>query len=309
MGPRKRAHPLARASSAISPETVENLWPSAHCLKMEPSRISRHPFPERQTLNNRLLLSLPDQDLQLVGRFLEPVDLRRGQVLQERNRAPKHAYFIEAGAASLFLRTKRDGLVGVSVIARYGLVGLPIVLGTTTSPHRCVVQIPGRALRISAANLQFVLSQSPALQQLLNRSFQALLIQHGQRILCASRHKLEQQLSSWLLAMSDRLESDHIEITHELVSQMLGVRRASVTIAARRLEEIGALSGGRGFLEIVDRAKLEAAGCECYKGITQEYARLLDNSDFCAAAGHPAPLPLSSPPPASKEIETLDGIG
>lgn len=249
---------------------------------MDQSAVPDRQLLDRSTLANRLLLALPEPDLQLVGRFLEPVKLRRGQVLQERNRPVKHGYFIESGAAALFLRTRQDGLVGVSVIARYGLVGLPIVLGTATSPHRCVVQIPGRAFRIPAANLEFVLSASPALQQAVNRFLQALLIQQSHRVLCAARHKVDQQLASWLLAMSDRVDNEHIDITHALVSQMLGVRRASVTTAARQLEQIGAISGGRGFLKIADRPKLEAVSCECYKGMAQEYARLLDGSDACA---------------------------
>jgi CRP-like cAMP-binding protein len=252
---------------------------------------------DRQSLNNRLLLLLPDEDLQLASRFLEHVELRRGQILQERNRTVEYGYFIETGAASLFLRTRSDGLIGVSVVARYGMAGLPAALGTMSSPHRCVVQIPGRALRISSSDLQFVLSATQALQQVLNRYYQAFLLQHGQLVLCASRHKLEQQISSWLLTMSDRIESNHIRITHDLISRMLGVRRASITVAAGRLEEIGAISGGRGILQIVDRAKLEAVSCECYKSIAKEYARLLDGHSWRPGGRQGQPAPLAAPQP------------
>ena len=116
-------------------------------MRKEPDRV----FPDvgQAQVNNRLLRSLPERDIQLIKPFLERISLRRGQVLQERDRPLESAYFIEKGAASLFFRTKRDGLVGVAIVARYGLVGLPAVLGTRRSPHRCIVQIAGEALRIT----------------------------------------------------------------------------------------------------------------------------------------------------------------
>jgi CRP-like cAMP-binding protein len=245
---------------------------------------------------NALLRLLPDPDFDLISRFLEPVPLARGQVLQERNRALESAYFIESGAAAMFHRTRRDGLVGVAVIARYGLVGLPTILGTATSPQRCVVQISGQALRISSTDLQYVLSESAALRQVMKRYLQALMTQYAQRVLCASRHKLEQRLSSWLLAINDRVDGERIEITHDLISQMLGTRRASVSIAAQHLEKIGAISGGRGFLNIADRSVLESCSCECYKAMADEYARLLDRplpAQRPIASGQPAIDPLA----------------
>jgi CRP-like cAMP-binding protein len=224
---------------------------------------------------NRLLVSLPPRDFAIIRPSLEPVVLKTGEILQEPHRMVEHAYFFESGAASLFFRTKQDGLVGIAVIGRYGLAGIPIVLGTAKSPHRCVVQIPGRALRISSADLQTAMWASPPLRQVLNCYVQALLVQHGQICLCVSRHRLDQRLSSWLLTVADRVESDDIQITHDLVARMLGVRRATITIAVRHLQQSGALQGNRGHIAIIDRRKLEASSCECYKNMALEYERLL----------------------------------
>ena len=209
-------------------------------------------------------------------------------MLQERDRPVQYVYFIEKGAAALYLRTKRDGLVGVGIVARYGVAGLPAVLGTVRSPHRCVVQIPGEAFRMAAADLQTAMAASAPLRHVLNRYVQALLVQHAQATLCLARHKLEERLSSWLLAVSDRVESDRINITHDLLSQMLGVRRPGITVAVGQLEAAGALSRNRGQIRIADRAKLEELSCECYRNVKLEYERLLDEPPASPAKPSPA---------------------
>lgn len=243
-------------------------------MREEPGRLS--PEVCQAHVNNRLLRSLPERDLQLIEPYLERVPLCRGQIVQERDRPVNNAYFIEKGAASLFFRTKRDGLVGVAIVARYGLVGLPAVLGTCRSPHRCMVQIAGEALKITTPDLQTAMTISPPLRQVLDHYIQALMVQHAQTVLCVSRHTIEERLAAWLLTMSDRIESEKISITHELVSQMLGVRRPSVTEAMGNLETGGALTRGRGRILIADRAKLKKRSCECYDNMRSEYVRLID---------------------------------
>ena len=243
-------------------------------------------------VKNCLLLLLRGADFQIIKPLIQRVPLRRGLVLQERNRAVDSAYFIESGAASLSFRTRRDGAVGVAIIARYGIVGLPAVLGTVRSPHRCVVQIPGEALRISSADLESAMAASVPLRRVLNRYIQALLVQHAQTVLCVSRHSLEERLSSWLIAMSDRVGSDRIAITHDLVAQMLGVRRPGITAAIGRLEAAGAVTKSRGQIRVADRANLEALSCECYSSMRSEYVRLLDKP---IAEGRRKEAPTISP--------------
>ena len=139
-----------------------------------------------------------------------------------------------------------------------------------------MVQIAGEALRIRSFDLHAAMTISPPLRQALDRYIQALMVQHAQIVLCVSRHTLEERLAAWLLTISDRIESEKIFITHDLVSHMLGVRRPSVTEAIGSLEAGGAVTKGRGRILIADRAKLKRRSCECYENMRSEYVGLID---------------------------------
>ena len=223
---------------------------------------------------NRLLAALPPVELERLRPYLSRVTLRRRQVLQEPHVPSSFGYFIERGAASILARTKADGAVG-GLVGSYGMVGVPIVLGTMRSPLRALVQIPGEALRISADDLRRCLDQSQALRLLLLRYVQALMVQSAQLTLCNTRHQTDQRLARWLLLVRDRVDDDDICVTHDLVSRVLGLRRASVTEAIGRLEEGGMVRRRRGCITILDRTKLEQASCECYRIIRAEYESVM----------------------------------
>jgi CRP-like cAMP-binding protein len=149
-----------------------------------------------------------------------------------------------------------------------------VVLGTMRSPNRCLMQVPGEALRISSQDLRRAIEMCPELRQKLMNYVQALLVQNSQSVLCNVRHELHERLSRWLLLACDRLDDNTIPLTHDLLSIALGVRRAGVTTALADLEATGALRRSRGVIEILDRDILEQETCECYRIIAVEYRRL-----------------------------------
>jgi len=231
-------------------------------------------------VQNHILQSLPPDIFAGLQPHMRRVQLKRGQVLQEHNRPMGQVYFIERGMAVLLARTKRDGQVGVAIIGRPGLVGVPVVMGITRSPHRCVMEVKGEALQIGAQAFRWAMDESPAFRQQLMNYLHALLVQQSQTVLCNVRHGLMERLTRLLLLARDRLDDDTIPLTHDLLSMMLGVRRAGITMALERLERRGAVQRQRGAVEIVDRNLIERSTCECYRIIAREYQRLIDFSRF-----------------------------
>jgi CRP-like cAMP-binding protein len=229
---------------------------------------------EQIPVQNRLLKSMPAAAFTLIGSRLKRVPLKSREILQERNRPIPYVYFVERGVASVFARTSRDGPVEVAMIGRLGLVGVPVVLGTMRSPNRCLVMVPGEALRISSGDLKNAIDRSSELRQHLMNYVQALLIQNSQTVLCNVRHELCDRLCRWLLLACDRLDDNTIPVTHDLLSMTLGVRRAGVTAALAKLAAAGAVRRLRGAIEILDRDILEQRACECYRIISAEYKRL-----------------------------------
>ncbi len=241
------------------------------------SETSRLPLSRttESPVRNELLQSLPEEALDDLRPYLERVPLKRRQMLHERNLAVTHAYFIERGLASLLARSGDHSALEVSTFGRCDFVGLPLVLGTARTPYRCVVQVPGEALRISADDLQEALSVIPALQHLLLRYVQARTVQSTQLVVCNTRHPLRQRLARWLLFAHDRSDGDMIPVTHQVLGRALGVRRAGVTTAMGRMEEAGLIHRGRGRLVILDRARLEEEACECYRIMRSEHGRIV----------------------------------
>jgi len=235
-------------------------------------------------VDNSILSALPPSTLARLLPLLRPVELKHRQILQESHRPVERVYFIQRGMAVLFARTKRDGEVGVAMIGRAGVVGVPDVLGTMRSFHRCLMQVPGEALQIDAHDLRHAVDESPALRQQMMNFIQALVLQHSQTALCNARHRLDERLARWLLLAHDRLEDDTIPLTHDLLSMMLGVRRAGITTTLDRLERSGAVRKQRGAVRVVDRAAIERGTCECYRIIATEYERMMD---FARRDGRP----------------------
>lgn len=229
----------------------------------------------RQRTSNRLLAALPPDDLGRLWPRLEPVRLEAKQALVEPNRPVEHAHFVEAGLVSILAGTNGSGQVEVALVGCEGLVGLPVIFGVETSPHRAAVQVAGRALRMSAGELRQAMSEIESLSRLLLRYAQAQFVQAAQGVACNGRHTIDGRLARWLLQAHDREAGDRIPLTHELISQMLGVRRAGVTTALGALEAAGVIEASRGCITVLDRAGLEQASCECYGIVKAEFDKLL----------------------------------
>jgi CRP-like cAMP-binding protein len=240
---------------------------------------------ERPFIRNQLLARMPAEAFAQLAPHLERVALKRRAIVQERHRPVEHVYFIERGVASIFAWTRRDGPVQVALVGRFGLVGVCAVLGMARSPHRCLMQAEGEALRLPARELTAAMDESPAFRRQLLNYVHFLLVQNSQFALCNARHELGQRVARWLLLTRDRLDGDLIPVTHDLLSMMLGVRRAGITQALARLEQAGAVRRTRGAIEIVNRDVLEEHACECYRIIAAERPRNPDTAQHEAGIG------------------------
>jgi len=226
------------------------------------------------SVQNRLLAGLAPPSFERLRPFLEPIALKRHAVLQDYHYPIEYIYFIERGVASILMRTQHDGPVEISMVGRLGFVGVAAVLGIQRSPNRCLMLVPGYGLRIAVSDLQRIAQRCPDVQQQLFSYIHALLVQNAQTNLCSARHGLEERLSRWLLLAVDRLDDHIIPVTHDMLSVILGVRRASITTTLAELEQTGGLVRQRGGINVCDRAALERRTCECYRIIASEYGYL-----------------------------------
>ncbi len=234
---------------------------------------------------NRILAALPGNALDQLRPFLEFVPLKRRQILHERNIQLTHAYFIEEGAASLLTRVEGRGFLEIGFLGCSDFLGLPLVLGTGRTQHRCVMQTEGSAFRIAAEDLHQALDEVPILREILLGYAQAAMVEMAQLAVCNSCHSLKQRLARCLLTIHDRMTGNEIPLTHQVLSRTLGVRRAGVTTAMGRMEEAGLLKRGRAHVLIADRTGLETEACECYRTIRSEHHRFV-----CTAEDVPTQL-------------------
>lgn len=215
-------------------------------------------------VKNVLLLSIPDVEYMSLRPYLEAVPVPHGRVLHETGEKIQYAYFLNDGLASLVVSTTDGRSVEVAIVGREGMVGTPLAVGLQRGPYRALMQIPGTALRIRAADLRQALADSPELTLVLNRYVLLQGLQVAQIAACNRLHEIEQRLARWLLMCQDRMDSDLLPVTHELLAQMLGTGRPSVSLAAGMLQRAGMIENLRGMVKIVNRKKLEDAACECY---------------------------------------------
>lgn len=206
--------------------------------------------------------------------LLERVRLKTGQVLHEPGVAVPYVYFPVTALVSL-LQVMRSGHVAeTAVIGNDGMVGTELLTGANATQSRAVVQCDGYAYRVSGEQLAQILDRYPQAQQLVLNYAGSIMAQAAQTAACNRHHALNQQLCSWLLMSLDRVPADELRMTHETLANMLGVRRESVTLAASRLRQEGAIAYSRGRIKIVDRARLEKGACECYDLVRRECERL-----------------------------------
>lgn len=225
--------------------------------------------------HNHLLALLPPEDYQRLSPQLELVELELGKVIYQNAQQLEYLYFPTSAMVSL-LYTMADGMTAeVGITGNEGVVGIALFLGGDTAPNQAVVQIAGAALRLGAKAVLEEFKRGEAFQHLLLRYTQALITQISQTAICNRLHPVEQRFCRWLLLSHDRVKSDKLEMTQELIAMMLGGRRESVTVAAGRLQDRGLISYARGQITILDRQGLEATVCECYEVVKTEYQRLL----------------------------------
>ena len=231
-------------------------------------------IPKAQ-VENRLLAALPRDEYERLHPQLQPVSFSLGEVVYEFGGHLDYVYFPTTSIVSLLYTMENGASAEMGLTGNDGVVGIALFMGGGTMPNRAVVQSAGGAIRMKAKLLQDEFARGGKFQQLLLRYTQALITQISQTAVCNRLHSVEQQLCRWLLLSHDRIKTDELIMTQELIADMLGVRREGVTVAAGRLQDAGAISYVRGHIKILDRQKLEDTVCECYLVVKTEFDRLL----------------------------------
>jgi CRP-like cAMP-binding protein len=217
------------------------------------------------TFNNRLLAALPRKEYERLSPHLELVRLTPGKILYSAGDVVRHAYFPKGGMVSLLSTTESGRTIEVGMIGNEGMTGIPIILRSRVAAYQVIVQLAGNALRIKGEALRAEFDRGGRLQDLLLRYAHALLMQVAQSAACNRFHTVEERLCRWLLVSHDRVQTDTIHLTQEFLSYMLGVPRTSVTQFAVALQKEGVIKYTRGRINILDRTRLEANSCECYR--------------------------------------------
>jgi CRP-like cAMP-binding protein len=226
-------------------------------------------------MQNRLLAVLPKQESKRILPHLEPVPLPLAKALYESGDQLRYVYFPTTAIVSLLYELENGSSAEIAVVGREGIVGIALFMGGDTMPNRAVVQSAGHAYRLPGQMLKEEFSRAGSLQHLLLRYTLAMLTQMAQTAVCNRHHSVDQQLCRWLLLSLDRLPTNELIMTQELIANMLGVRREGVTEAVGKLQKAGLIEHERGRIVALDRPGLEARVCECYDVVRKEFARLL----------------------------------
>ncbi|MHB1544457.1 MAG: Crp/Fnr family transcriptional regulator [Gammaproteobacteria bacterium] len=225
--------------------------------------------------NNLLLNALPAEVYARLLPHLELVSFPLGDSLYESGGTMAHMYFPVDCIVSLLYVMENGACAEIAIVGFEGLVGISLLMGGGSTPNRAVIQSAGSAYRLRAGIMKSEFEGNFPFRHLLLRYTQALLTQTAQTAVCNRHHTIEQQLCRWLLLSFDRLRSDKLEMTQELIANMLGVRRESVTEAAGKLQKNGLIHYARGNITLIDRSAMESNVCECYGVVKLEYDRLL----------------------------------
>lgn len=224
---------------------------------------------------NRLISRLPRTERERILGECTQVDLAFGDTLVEPGQMHGAAWFPLTGFVSLVALVKGHPPLEMGLIGSEGMLGATLVLGVDTVPLGGVVQGAGTALRIGLRPFRRCLKDSPALQRSLQRYLYVVMAQLAQSAACTRFHEVNQRLARWLLMTHDRTGGDQLHLTHQFLADMLGVRRSAVTIAAGHLQDRGVIHYHRGEIDVLDRRALEAASCECYAAVVEDYDQLL----------------------------------
>jgi CRP-like cAMP-binding protein len=223
------------------------------------------PAMPEDLLANRLLAVLgpEERDRLLRGAKSEPIDAH--QVLHAADREISHVYFPVSGVVSLVVKMTNAADVEVMTIGNEGVIGIPVILGVVSTTMEGVCQIPGRALKVPARVILEEIRRTASVSRLLLRYSEAVMVQLAQHAACNRTHSMEQRCARWLLMARDRVASDEFPLTQQFLAEMLGVRRATVTVVAGALQKAGLIDYSRGRIHIVNRRGLERVACECYE--------------------------------------------
>ena len=224
---------------------------------------------------NHLLGALGESEREHLFSHLELVPMRLGEVIYESGSPLEHVYFPTNCIISLLYVMEDGASAEIAIVGCEGMVGVALFMGGESTPSRAVVQSAGHAYRLSGKLVKEEFVRAGAMQYLLLRYTQALLTQMAQTAVCNRHHSVDQQLCRWLLLSLDRLASNDLTMTQELIANMLGVRREGVTEAAGKLQAAGLIRYSRGHITVLDRPRLEARVCECYAVVKKEFDRLL----------------------------------
>jgi len=224
---------------------------------------------------NQLLAALPTVEFKRIAPHLELVAMPLGDVLYESGGQIQHVYFPTTAIVSLQYVMENGASSEIAGVGSEGVLGISLFLGGNTTPSLAIVQTAGHGYRLKTRLLMEEFNRGEVMQHLLLRYTQALITQISQMAVCNRHHSVEQQLCRWLLLTLDRLPSNDLTMTQEMIANMLGVRREGITVAAGHLQQAGCIRYSRGHITVLDRSGLESRACECYAVVKNEYDRLL----------------------------------
>jgi CRP-like cAMP-binding protein len=288
------AERLGAASDAIQEIAEDSAFASVRYRTQSPVRTGQgvyhalmtksHAGARAHPRDNHLLASLSVADYEVLLPQLERIPMPLGMVVYESGSAQHFVYFPTDSIVSLLYVLESGASTEIAVTGNEGLVGISLIMGGESTPSRAVVQSAGSGYRVRGAALRGLFDSSGEAQLLLLRFTQALITQMTQTAVCNRHHLVDQQLCRWLLLSMDRLPSNRLMMTQELIANMLGVRREGVTEAAGKLQSDGLIEYSRGNITVLDRPRLEARVCECYAVVKHEYDRLLAPHSLPAAS-------------------------
>ena len=227
---------------------------------------------------NRFLGALRPESFALLAPELETIEMRAKVVLWEPDAPIRSIYFPHSCVMSIIVPLRGDVSVEAGTVGREGFLGVPVLLGSDSTSTQAIVQVSGTSSRVPASVFRRAINEDSDLRNFSLRYAQALLEQTSQSVACNGRHDLAERCARWLLMTQDRVDGDEFHLTHEFLATMLGVRRATVTVAAAILQRAGLIQYSRGRVRILDRAGLEDAACECYDVVRRKYEKLVGAS-------------------------------
>jgi CRP-like cAMP-binding protein len=231
---------------------------------------------EKQEVTNELLDGLPNKLRKTILAQCEQVHLTSGDILHERGQGIEYIFYPLTGYISLVTTGTRHPPLELCIIGNEGMLGISNISGVQSAPDRAVVQGSGTALRLSVKQFQYQLKNFPLLLKRLNDYLYILFVQGSQSLVCMRFHPIVSRLARWLLMTDDRAHSTHLNLTHQFLADMLGVRRSGITVAACLLKDKKLISYTRGTIQILNRKGLEREACECYQLMKGNYTHRLN---------------------------------